>query len=299
MDERRALLVDAFTADPLAGNVAGVVPDASGLAEEQMRSLARELGAPETAFVLPSGSADRRVRYFTPETEVDLCGHATVASHAHLYADGIIEAGDSSLETAAGEIEVTVEPDGTVWMTQTQPSVERVDVPYDRLAGALGVDPAVLEDVGADLPAAVASTGLPWLVVPVNFLEALGSADPDPAAVESIADDHGAVGIYAFTFDALSADSTLHARAFAPGAGVPEDPVTGTASGACGAYLRHVGAFDSTPDEMVFEQGHYVDRPGQVRVRVGTSIRVGGQAAVALDGTVRVPPHEGDDIIEA
>ena len=299
MERRRALLVDAFTDEPLAGNAAGVVPDAEGLSPEEMQRIARELAVSETAFLLPSSPADRKVRYFTPTQEVDLCGHATVASHAHLYEDGDVDAGIHSLETNVGVLEVEVTDDGTVWMTQDAPTVERVSVDYDRVADALGVDVAALQDVGADLPVAVASTGLPFLVVPVNFLEHLGNADPDMGAIERLADEYDATGVYAFTFDALDADSTLHARMFAPGAGVPEDPVTGTASGAAGAYLRDVGAFDEMPEEMRFEQGHFVDRPGVVSVRVGSEVRVGGSAVTALDGTVVVPPSSSDDIIEA
>ena len=299
MERRRALLVDAFTDEPLAGNAAGVVPDAEGLSPEDMQRIARELAVSETAFLLPSGPADRKVRYFTPTQEVDLCGHATVASHAHLYEDGVVDPGVHSLETNVGILEVEVTEDGTVWMTQDAPTIERVSVDYDRVADAVGVDVAALQDVGADLPVAVASTGLPFLVVPVNFLEHLGNADPDMGAIERLADEYDATGVYAFTFDALDADSTLHARMFAPGAGVPEDPVTGTASGAAGAYLREVGAFDEMPDEMRFEQGHFVDRPGLVSVRIGSEVRVGGRAVTALDGTVVVPPSSDDDIIEA
>jgi PhzF family phenazine biosynthesis protein len=299
MDQRRALLVDAFTETPLAGNAAGVVPDADGLTDDQMQAVARELGASETAFLRGSTAADRRIRYFTPATEVDLCGHATVASHAFLHADGALEAGTHSLETNVGTIEVEVTDDGVAWMTQDAPEVREVDLDYERVAGALGVDPAALRDVGRDLPLAVASTGLAFLVVPVNFLEHVGGMDPDPVAVETLAEEVDATGVYAFTFDALSAESTLHGRMFAPGAGVPEDPVTGTASGAVGAYLRRFEAFDALPEEMTFEQGHFADRPGHVRVRAREEIRVGGRATVALDGTLAVPPAEDDDIIEA
>ena len=335
MDRRRTLLVDAFAADPLAGNAAGVVPDASGLSESQMRAVARELSVSETAFLFPAdgddADADRRVRYFTPAQEVDLCGHATIASHAHLFADGAIGAGTHSLATNVGVLEIRVEEEGTVWMTQGDPEVRRVDADYDRLADALGVPVDALRDA-SNLPVARATTGLPFLLVPVAFLEPLGHAAPDMAAVEALADDYDAAGVYAFTFDTLDADSTLHARMFAPGTGVPEDPVTGTASGACGAYLREVGAFetrsegrddgddesksemipeemmadvdvnvdvDGVPDELRFEQGHFVDRPGHVRVRVGDEVRVGGRAVTALDGTLVVPSDDGDDIIEA
>lgn len=317
MQTLRALLVDAFADEPFAGNAAGVVPDADGLSDDQMQAIAAELAVSETAFFLESDRADRRVRYFTPTTEVDLCGHATIASHAHLFEDGVIDHGVHTLETNVGVLDVEIEADGTVWMTQDAPEVRAVDLDYARVADALGVDTAALRDVGADLPLAVASTGLPFLVVPVNFLEHLGGMDPDFAAVEAISSEVDATGIYAFTFDALAADSTLHGRAFVPAAGVPEDPVTGTASGATGAYLREFGAFEGSeaqsastasgehsdprafPEEMVFEQGHFVDRPGHVQVRVGEEVRVGGQAATALDGELRVPAPEDDDIIDA
>ncbi|QAU12566.1 PhzF family phenazine biosynthesis protein [Halorubrum sp. BOL3-1] len=308
METRRALLVDAFAAEPLAGNAAGVVPDAEGLSDDQMAAVAAELGASETAF-LTSGdgttdagdAVDDRLRYFSPTTEVDLCGHATIATYGALFAEGAIDGGELTLRTNVGDLTVAVDGDGTVWMRQQSPSVEVVDVDLGRIADALGVDPAALRDVGADLPVAVASTGLPFLVVPVNFLERLGEADPDDGAVERLSGEFDVAGVYAFTFDALNADSTLHGRAFAPEIGVSEDPVTGTASGAVGGYLRRVDAFDGDePDELRFEQGHFLDRPGHVRVRVeADGVRVGGRATVALDGEIRVPDDEDDGIVEA
>jgi PhzF family phenazine biosynthesis protein len=305
METRRTLLVDAFADEPLAGNVAGVVPNAAGLSDDQMQRIAAEVGASETAFLLGSDEADERLRYFTPATEVDLCGHATIAAYGALFEEGAIDAGDRTLRTNVGDLDVTVDDDGTVWMGQNPPSVEHVEadeLDADRLGDALGIDPAALRDVGADLPVAVATTGLPWLVVPVNFLERLGEADPDSAAIEAVCAAHDAVGVYAYTFDALDPESTLHGRAFAPTVGVQEDPVTGTASGAVGAYLQEVGAFDGDfPDELRFEQGHFINRPGHVRVRVaGDAVRVGGDAVTSLDGDLRVPAADrDDDIIEA
>ncbi len=325
VESRSLALVDAFTTDPLTGNAAGVVPDAEGLDAERMQAVAREVAASETAFVVPSDEADRRVRYFSPSSEVDLCGHATIATHARLFATGTIDAGVHAMETNVGVLDVEVTDDGVVWMTQSEPEIREVDLDYDRLGDALGVDPAALRDVGADLPPAVASTGLPFLVVPVNFLEHLGGADPDDAAITAITDEYGAAGLYAFTFDTLEATSTLHGRAFVPSLGIREDPVTGTASGACGAYLRAFGAFtddgaddagggddgadedvdadtderEAFPDELVFEQGHFLDRPGHVRVRVGDTVRVGGRAVTAFDGSISIPTVETDDIVEA
>jgi PhzF family phenazine biosynthesis protein len=319
MDTRRALLVDAFTAEPLAGNAAGVVPDADGLSAAEMQAVARELGASETAFVLPTDGAggadaddappgaddaDRRLRFFTPTREIDLCGHATVAAHAHLHAEGGIGTGTTTALTNAGAVDVDADADGTVWMHQTFESVEPVTPDYERLGEALGIDPAALRDVGADLAPAVASTGLRYLLVPVNFLEHLSGADPDHDAVRALSAEFDLTGIYAFTFDTLGSDSTLHGRMFAPAAGIPEDPVTGTASGACAAYLRYVEAFEGEmPETLRLEQGHFVDRPGHVRVEFaedGGDLRVGGRAATALDGELAVPEDGGDDdIVEA
>ena len=299
MHTTRILQVDAFTDEPLSGNAAGVVPDADGLSDDQMQAIAAEMAVSETAFVRSSESADRRLRYFTPTQEVDLCGHATIGTFAHLHDEGL-EPGTTTVETNAGVLEIDLEADGTVWMTQETPRVRQVDVGYDRVAEALGVDREALEGSSADLPLSVASTGLPFLIVPITYLSDVGNADPDLAAVEALTDEVDATGVYLFTFDTLEGGSTLHGRMFAPGAGVPEDPVTGTASGAVGAYLDHVGAFDDEfPEELRLEQGHYVDRPGLVRVRVDSSVQVGGRAVTALDGSLVVPEDEADEILEA
>jgi len=298
METRRALLVDAFTDEPMTGNPAGVLADAAGLDDEQCQRVAAELGASETAFLSPADEADYRIRYFTPEQAVDLCGHATVAAVGALFDDGVVDAGTVTVETPVGDLDVTVDADGTIWMSQTAPEIRPVDLDYERVADALGVDVATLRDVGADLPLVVASTGLPWLLVPVNYFEHLRDASPDMRAIEDATDAVDAAGIYAFTFDTIAADATLHARAFAPGAGVPEDPVTGTASGAVGAYLDREGALDAERDRIVCEQGHVMDRPGRVTVDTSDGIRVGGRSVTVLDGDLSVPPSSDDDIIE-
>jgi len=307
MERYRTLLVDAFTTEPLAGNAAGVVPNAAGLSEAQMQSVARELSISETAFLLPSEAADRRVRYFSPTQEVDLCGHATIASHGFLFEEGVIGAGTHTLETEIGVLEIELTESGSVWMTQDAPVVRQVDLDYETAGEALGIDPDAFRDVGADLPPASASTGLPFLVLPVNFLEHLSGMEPEMAAVAALAEAHDTVGIYVFSFDALGRSqpdetgTTLHGRAFVPGLGIDEDPVTGTASGACGAYLDRFAAFEGElPDPMTFEQGHFLDRPGYVGVRVdGDTVQVGGDAVVSMDGSLVVPEEEEDEIIEA
>ncbi|MFC7027547.1 PhzF family phenazine biosynthesis protein [Halomicroarcula sp. GCM10025324] len=300
METRQALLVDAFADEPMAGNPAGVVPDAEGLSDDQLQAIAGELGASETAFVLSSDDADRRLRFFTPEREVELCGHATIAAYAALFERGAFDAGESTMETERGVLDVECKLDGTVWMEQDDAEVEVVDCSLDEVAAALGVDDATLRDIGADLPLAVGDTGFPWLLVPVNYFEHLSTAEPDMAAIEALCAQVDAQGLYAFTFDTISGQSTLHGRAFAPGAGVPEDPVTGTAAGACAAHVRRQGVLDETIEQVVVEQGHFLDRPGTVTVDTdGHEVWVGGRAVTTLDGTLTVPEAEAsDDIIE-
>lgn len=267
-ETRRVQLVDAFTEEPMTGNPAGVLTDATGLTDDQMAAVANELGASETAFVRRSEDADRRLRYFSPESEVDLCGHATVAAMSALYDRAQITADSYTVETNVGVLDVEVEPDGTVWFTQSEPEIRPVDLDIGRVADALGLDEPALTEVGADLPLSYASTGLPFLMVPVSYFEQLSAVDPDPDAIAKLCESVDAQGLYAFTFDTLDSASTLHGRAFVPRLGIPEDPVTGTASGAVCAYLRHHGALDQ-PDPLVCEQGHFLDRPGRVLVRTG------------------------------
>ena len=296
MNQRRALLVDAFTTEPLSGNVAGVVPNADGLNQPQMQAIASELGASETAFVQSSDAADRRLRYFTPEVEVDLCGHATVAAHAQLFESGTIDAGTHSFETNVGVLDIDVGDDGVIWMTQQPPEVRDADVAIETVAEALALEPAAISDV--ELPLARATTGVPALIVPVAFLGALGDVELDRAAVLDLCEQVDADGVYAFTFDTLEADATLHGRFFGPALGIDEDPVTGTASGAVAGYLKDVGAFSPMPDEIVCEQGHFVDRPGIVRVRLNDTVSVGGRAVRTLDGELAVPDLATDEILE-
>jgi len=296
METRNAFLVDAFTDAPTDGNPAGVLPDGDGLDTDQMGAIANELGASETAFVRESAVADRQLRYFTPETEVNLCGHATIASHALLYERGVIDAGNHTVETEAGVLEVSIGEDGLVWMTQNDPTVTELDVDIARVANALGTDPESISAVG--LPIARTSTGLPFLAVPVEYFSDLSGMDPDQRAIAALSEEYDATGIYTFTFDTLEGESTLHGRMFAPSAGVEEDPVTGTASGAVGAYLDRIGALDETA-AMTFEQGHFLDRPGTVSVSIGAEVKVGGRAVTTLEGSVVVPESDDDEIIEA
>jgi trans-2,3-dihydro-3-hydroxyanthranilate isomerase len=296
-DRREVHLVDAFTTEPFSGNPAGVVPDGDGLDADQMQAIAAEMGASETVFVRESEDADRQLRYFTPDQEVDLCGHATIAAYARLFDRAAVDAGTETVATGAGEVTVDVESDGTVWLAGAEPSVSAVEIGYDELAAALGLTETAFAGVGEDLPVGRASTGMPFLIVPVNYFEQLGDISPDLGAIADLCEAEGAVGLYAFTFDTLDRESTVHGRLFAPTLGVSEDPVTGTASGAVGAYLRRFSGVEGT--EFRCEQGDFLDRPGRVRVRTDGDVRAGGRAVTTLSGQIAVPDPEDGEIIEA
>ena len=298
MDTQDVLLVDAFAPEPTAGTPVGVVTDGGELSDNQMQAIASELGASATAFVLDSERADRRLEMFTPTEAGGHADHAAVAAHAALFERGGIDAGEFTVETGQTVRDGEVKTDGTVWIELGQVDVRAVSLAHDDVADALGVDVASLRDVGADLPLAVADAGVPWLLVPVNYFEHLSTLDPDMAAVQRLCERVDASGLYAFTFDTINAESTLHGRAFGPEMGRGEDPATGTAAGACGAYIRREGAIDNTVEQVVVEQGHFIDRPGTVRVDTdGTESWVGGRAVTTLQGSMTVPDAEEDDEI--
>jgi PhzF family phenazine biosynthesis protein len=304
MDTRQALLVDAYAAEPTGGTAAGVVPEADGLSDDQMQAVASELGATETAFVLPAAEADRRLRCFSSDEELEQAATATVAAHAALYERGEIDDAEWTVDTTTGEVAVETKQNGMVWVEQGRAEITEIDVPYSDVADALGLDAATLKDVGADLPLVTADTGEPWLVVPVNYFEHLSNLTVDVAAVASLCDRADAVGVYPFTFDTVGADatrrSTLHGRAFRAGSRA-EQPVSAAASGACAAFVRQYGALDDTVEQITVEGGHFRERPGVVSVDTdGTEVWVGGRGVTTLDGTVTVPPaDDDDDIIEA
>lgn len=298
METREVLVVDAFAAEPTAGNPTGVVPAAGELSDEQRRAVASELGASHTAFVGPSERADRRLTFHTPNGAVDSAEHAAIAAHAALSERGRIGDGEYDVEMGSDVRAVEVTPDGTVWVEQGEVDSREVTLSLEAVADALGVDVASLRDVGADLPLAVADAGVPWLLVPINYFQHISSLDADMGAVADLCSQVEATGLYAFTFDTIGGASTLHGRGFVPSRG-GEEPVTGTAAGACGAYIRRQGAIDSTVEQVVVEGGHFLDRPGTVEVDTdGLESWVGGGAVTTLEGSMSVPENEDDDIIE-
>ena len=168
------ITLHAFSDITEGGKPAGVVLQAEHLSASQMQEIARQVGFSETAFVMPSNSADYNIRYFTPNHEVDLCGHATVALFYFMKAEQMVDVGRYTLDTLAGILEVTVEEGGDVYLSQTLPQfgalVNRQDI-----ADSLQIP---LQDLHPELPVQIVSTGLRDILIPVRHPDVLTTISP-------------------------------------------------------------------------------------------------------------------------
>jgi trans-2,3-dihydro-3-hydroxyanthranilate isomerase len=282
--------VDAFTDTPFGGNPAGVVPllpqpDGSPsldeLPEDIMQKIAREINCSETAFIMKSDDplADVKVRFFTPTEEVDLCGHATIASFWLLAEKGYIQLKDgitiTTQKTKCGVLPVAIYSQGglleKVMMVQTEPELTQSDLDVKALAKVLGTSPEALSIPGKPrIKPEIVSTGLPDLIVPVKDRKSLNDIQPDMAALARYCRDLGVISVHAFTFDTVNPESTVHCRDFAPSVGIPEESATGTASGALGAYLVSYAFVPIKKEKVtiVCEQGYAMNRPSTINVEI-------------------------------
>jgi trans-2,3-dihydro-3-hydroxyanthranilate isomerase len=295
--------LDVFTTTPLAGNALAVFPDARGLEPATMQALAREMNLSETTFVFPSSVATRRVRFFTPEAEIPLAGHPTIGTWWALAELGLLPEPPAdgtarvTQETGRGvlPVDVTLERGRPVRveMTQALPEFGKMVTDLPALARALGGGPDLMAD---GPPPEVVSTALPQLMVAVRNRAALaalpsGGMGGDLAALlRSLGTD--CAMLYA---PGEAPGVTAHCRMFAPGLGVVEDPATGSAAGALGAYLlRRAGAaLRDGAARFVFEQGVEIRRHSRIEVRVTaddrgaiTGVYVGGAAVRVITGDV-------------
>lgn len=298
MTQRRSVEVleyNAFTDRPFAGNPAGVVLDASGLSDTVMQRIACQLNLAETAFLGPPSKtgADIRLRWFTPTVEVDLCGHATIASFSAAAQHGLIEvesdgARELRVETRSGILRVRISRgDGDTWVAMQLPVPEFAPLDLDRKAFA------ALWGVGADDLAGewVIHRSLNYIYFPVRDLEALRALTLN---AEKLAPINATAAFAFFTPETIAPDTHWHLRFFAPFHGVPEDIVTGSAQGPMGViYLnRHVKGKEDGWFEFKGEQGDTLGRPGRVGVRVKreaggvADLEIVGRAVQMLEGRI-------------
>ena len=287
-------LADSFTQTRYQGNPAGVVFPDTPLSDAQMQTIAGELHL-ESAFVTPSvhADADYDAVYYTAAKRIPLCGHDTIALVTVLHeTDRLPESGTVRLSTDVGILSVSRSSSGRVTMSQALPRYGQT-VPAADAAEALGLPLSEIEETG--LPVQVVSTGTPFVIVPVTHQAALSALAPDMAALTAYGDslEDYADGFYVWCRETVSPEAQIHARCFAPAAGLPEDPITGTASGAVGAYLALHGPLAADGNgilEFRTEQGYAMNRPGNAEVRLQViekevrSVEVSGYAVIVGEG---------------
>ncbi|MET8711642.1 PhzF family phenazine biosynthesis isomerase [Streptomyces sp. NPDC004735] len=271
----------AFSTDPEGGNPAGIVLDASGLGDAEMLAVAADLGYSESAFLTdPDGHGGHTVRYFSPKAEVPFCGHATVAAALALAErDG---PGDLVFSTPAGPVPVTVvREDGELRATLTSVEPHTEDAAPEDLAEALAALDWPAADLDPALPPRIAYAGARHLVLAAATRERLADLAYDFARLEALM---RRLDLTTVQLAWRESATVFHVRDPFPVGGVVEDPATGAAAAAFGAYARELGL---VPDDAVLTLHQGADmgrpgtltvelRPGDARVRVsGTGTRIG------------------------
>lgn len=246
----------AFSDRPDGGNPAGVVLDASGLSDERMLEIAADVGYSESAFV----DGDD-IRYFSPLAEVPFCGHATIATAVALAErDG---PGERTFQTRSGPVPITTRADQgriTATLTSVPPRVEELEG-LDELLAALRWSPG---DLDPELPPRVGYAGAHHPVIAARTREWLADLDYDFDRLGALmaARDWTTVQLV-WREDPLR----FHSRNPFPPGGVVEDPATGAAAAALGAYLRELGLVEP-PATLTVLQGEDMGRPGRLLVDI-------------------------------
>lgn len=281
--------LDVFTDQPLQGNPLAVVMDAEDMSGELMQAVAREFNLSETVFVLPPRDAvnSARLRIFTPARELPFAGHPTVGAAvllAELRAPEILARQHLGIviEEEIGLIHCTARKVGG--KTRASFDLPRLPAPAGTpadlqvLAAALRLAP---HDIGFDNHRpSLFSAGLPFCFVPVRDLDAAARAWPDPAAWDEAFGEEGAAFVY--TRETVQPGNGFHARMFAPGMGMTEDPATGSAAAAFAGVLQTFEAYPDGDQTVVVEQGFEMGRPSLITL--GLDIAGGQLAAGSIGG---------------
>ena len=301
---------DVFTDRPFTGNPLLVVPDAGGMTPAQMQAVAREINYSESSFVLPAKDAAHSYwqRTFVPVKEIPYAGHPTVGTAVVMASLGKVAAGvpdgvhPLTIEVGFGPLGLELlKKDGRVSrvrMQQGRPEWKEPVAGDDvkgQIAAALGVP---FDALHASLPPQAVGTGNTFLMVPLASVAAVSSALADTRMLNHVEKELGALGLYFFAFDESGGMSRIRARMFAPGAGVPEDPATGSAAGPLGVYLALHGALPGGVAEgrgrFTIDQGVEMGRPSELEVTVlldggrPTAVRVEGSAVLMMRGELEV-----------
>lgn len=298
----RYLHFDVFTDERFGGNQLAVFPEAAGLADRTMQSMAREMNFAESTFLTPPDApdTDARMRIFTPEREMPMAGHPVIGSAFALARERLVTAPQPRwvFGLNIGPLPVDLEwHERTlrfVWMTQRPPEFGPVFDP-SIVAAAIGVEESAIRATG--LPIQQVSCGVPFVIVPVDTRASVDAAIPDARAFGALAkaSDHEHFSVYLFTMDRGNDAATVYSRMFAPGLGIFEDPATGSASGPLGCYLVHHSVMaPGKAGSIVNLQGVRLGRPSWIHIAIDSShgsissVRVGGTSVFVAEGAMDV-----------
>ena len=272
-------IIDAFTDQPFGGNPAGVVllDTQTFPKEDLMLKIATELRYSETAFIRRHSEQEFTIRYFTPKAEVELCGHATIASFFLLHHKGLAS-GHCLCHTLAGDL--SIEVGEKVMMQMAKPRIMATIAETEEIYQALGV-----KGNHPTMPTQIVYAGLPDIMLPLPDVATLQSLQPDMEAIKEITKRYEAVSIHPFAFS--NDGYTAHVRDFAPLYDIPEESATGTANASLTYYLQQCGCL-GTEAECAFIQGEAMGRPSVVatRIQADGNVFVGGTAAVVAEGVL-------------
>lgn len=289
--------IDAFTRQKFKGNPAGVVRYAEQLSTVEMQAIARELNNSETAFIIASTSTDfnYQIRYFTPTTEVPICGHATISALYALALEDKLATCTLHIKTQIGILPILIEKvDDDYEITMTQGKFE-LSPPLSLenqtlLVAALGI---TLADLIDNCPIQIASTGHSKVMIGIKSRSTLNNLQPNNEALTALSEIIACNGYFVFTLDSDQPAIFSHGRMFAPAIGIAEDPVTGNANGPLGGYLVQHGLIPIHGDtvEFISRQGEAINRLGEVHVKVHLEngvpavIQIKGQAVAIFRTT--------------
>lgn len=300
----RFYTADIFTDQIFGGNPLAVFPQAEGLERAQMQRVAREFNLSETVFVFPPEEAahTRRLRIFTPETELPFAGHPTIGTAHVLAAIGEIPVSEGItsivFEEGVGPVPVSIQAKGgkpvsAQLSAARMPEFGPEPPPIAELAAMLSLDEEDLLE-GDFAPQAV-SCGIAFLFVPLRNRDALHRAELDMAKWKSLLSGFWTSAVFVFARDPERPGSDLRARMFAPALGIQEDPATGAAATALAGYLGVRDPLSSGTLRWVVEQGFEMGRPSILEVEADkrdgkiVAIRVGGASVMVSEGSMEIP----------
>ena len=290
-------LLDVFTRRQFGGNPLAVFPNADGVPERIMQSIANELNLSETTFIQrPRAEAsDCTVRIFTPKRELPMAGHPTIGAAFAILRNGLVEPKSSGrlvFDEGVGAVAVDFSHDGgrpsDLWMRQPLPAFLDI-LDSAMVARLLSLDSS---EIVADRPVQVVSCGLPVILVPLRSLDSVRRVAVRQELLESELRQIECRELFVFTLEAENPEATVHCRMFAPCLGIPEDPATGSAHGPLGSYLFRYGLSDGT--RIVSEQGFEMGRPSTIQVRICssgceiTNVLVGGECVEVGSGVIQL-----------